>query len=331
MNICIITEVIENKEKKIISYSFNESEKINGKYSWSSKEDYKIFWYTGNTNQWVLSGIPNTYISTYTTNEIPLSGWQILGSRPPKQILNMRATTGNCENNIIVDYKVNVKNSSCLCDGEIIIDTFSGQKPFEYFLNGQKQNNNVFINLCDGNYIVEVRDKNSSSSIKEVNIPKNKVTEYFVSLNYNKTTGEFSVKCFPELTDNIKLKFDLVYQNVLTYSPQQNSVVQTSNEQVLLNGKDIGIYTNINENIQLTNLQRPCVGNTYKVVKTKEWRSNTIEKDDTFGGFINSKVSPNIDITTLCYSYNQDLNLNLKNLELLNCKCCNTTKVVINK
>jgi hypothetical protein len=331
MNICVLTEIIDNKEQKIESYLFNLSENINGKYSWNSSEGYKIFWYTGETNQWILSGIPNTFIFSYTTNEIPTSGWQILGSRPPKQILNIRATTGNCENEIFVDYNVNIKNSSCKCNGEIIINTFSGAKPFEYFINNKKQNGNIIQNLCEGNYIVKVTDSNDKSTIKNVTIPKTNSTEYFISLNYNKNTGEFTLNCYPELTGNIKLKFDLIYQNVLNYSPQQNSVIQTSNEQLLLNNKSVGEYNSYKENTQVVNLQRPCIGTNYKIVKIKEWNNIIIESGDIFNGFIYSTLSPNIDVKTLCYNSNQELTLNLKNLELINCNCCNTTKVVNNK
>lgn len=331
MNICVLTEIIDNKEQKILSYVFNESEIINGKDSWENSDGYKIFWYTGSTNQWILSGIPNTFISTFTTNEIPLSGWQVLGSRPPKQIINLRVTTGDCQNNTVVDYKVNIKNSSCKCDGSLIIDTYSGVKPFKYFLNNKSQESNIIQNLCEGNYIIKVVDNNGSSTIKETIIPKNNITQYFVTLNYNKQTGFFELDCNPKLTDNIKLKFDLVYQNVLNYTPEINSVIQNNTEQVIINGKDIGQYTKINENTQITNLQRPCVGNNYKIVKTKEWQNITIESGDIINGYITSNVVPNIDIKTLCYNYNQDLTLNLKNLQIINCDCCNVTKVVFNK
>lgn len=331
MDICVLSEIIENKEQKIVSNPFYISKIINGKNSWLSSEGYKIFWVTGDTNQWVLSGMSNTFIYSYTTNDIPLSGWQVLGSRPPKEIINVRVTTGECINNTMVDYTVNIKNTSCKCDGQLVVKTFSGKKPFEYFLNNKKQEGFIFENLCEGKYIVKVQDSSKNTTIKEVSISKNKVTEYFVTLNYNKNTGEFNVSCNPELTDNIKLKFDLVYQNVLNYSPQQNSVTQYSNEEVLLNNRNIGEYTNYSENTQIINLQRPCIGSNYRVVKTKEWRNNIIEKGDTFGGFISSTVSTNIDIRTLCYNFNKDLTLNLKNLEIINCNCCNVTKVVNNK
>jgi len=331
MKLCLLSEVLENNVRKVETYIFDPSNEINGKNSWVSSEGYKIFWYTGDTNQWILSGIPNTYIFTYTTNDIPFTGWQILGSRPPKEIKNLRVTTGDCENNIIVDYNINIKNSNCKCNGTIIIDPFSGVKPFTYYLNGRKQDGNFIENLCEGKYVVKVEDNKGSIAIKETIIPKNNITEYFVTLNYNKTTGYFEVTCSPQLTDNIKIKFDLVYQNVLIYTPQINSVLQNSTEQVILNGKDIGKYTNSSENTQLTNLQRPCVGNSYKVVKTKEWRGITIESGDTLNGYFNSSISPNIDIRTLCYNANQDLTLTFKNLEIINCECCNITRVIINK
>jgi len=331
MELCLLSEVLENNVRKVETYSFELSNEINGKNSWVNSNGYVIFWYTGDTNQWILSGVENTFIFTYTTNDIPLSGWQILGSRPPKQIKNIRITTGDCVNNVIVDYSVNIKNSSCKCDGSLIIDTFSGVAPFRYFLNNKKQLGNIIENLCEGKYVVKVVDSEESETTKEVIIPKNKFTQYFVTLNYNKTNGEFSIVCNPELTNNIKLKFDLVYQNVLNYGPEINSVVQNYTEQVYINNIDIGEYKNFSENTQVTNLQRPCIGSNYRIIKIKEWQNLTIESGDTVIGYIMSNISPNIDVKTLCYNGSQDLTLTLKNLQVINCNCCNVTRVVFNK
>ena len=44
-----------------------------------------------------------------------------------------------------------------------------------------------------------------------------------------------------------------------------------------------------------------------------------------------SNISPNIDVKTLCYTGSQDLTLTLKNLQVINCDCCNVTRVVFNK
>lgn len=331
MNLCVLSEVVENNVRKIETYNFDLSEKINGKDSWESSNGYQIYWYTGTTNQWVLSGIENTFIFSYTTNEIPFSGWQILGSRPPKQIKNLRITTGDCENNVLVDYNVNIKKSSCKCDGALIIDTYSGIPPFNYFLNNKKQPENIIENLCEGKYVINVEDNNGSSTIKEVTIPKNNITEYFVTLNFNKTNGFFELTCSPNLTENINIKFDLVYQNVLTYAPLFNSYTQNTSEQININGTQINDFPNFSEVIQTTNLQRPCIGSTYKVVKTKEWKGITLNSGDTFNGFINSDLILNVDNTTFCLNGNQNLTLSLKNLQILNCDCCNVTKTIINK
>ena len=68
---------------------------------------------------------------------------------------------------MIVDYSVNIKNSSCKCDGSLIIDTFSGVAPFRYFLNNKKQLGNIIENLCEGKYVVKVVDReNEQDGIK---------------------------------------------------------------------------------------------------------------------------------------------------------------------
>jgi hypothetical protein len=331
MNLCVVTEVLENRERKIETYNFIESEMLNGKSSWVFEEQYFLYWSTGTTNQWILSGFPNTFIYTFSNTEIPFTNWQILGSRPPKQITNLRITTGECENNVVVDYNVNIKNSSCKCDGIISIDPFSGTEPFTYYLNGQIQTGNIIQNLCSGRYVITVEDVNGNTTIKEVVIPQNDVTQYFVTLNFDKTTGYFNIFCNPSLNNNIQLSLDLVYQNTLKYKPNFGDVSQNTNEQIILNGNDIGQYTTKIDNTQSTPLLRPCVGNNYNNVTTKEWKNLIIGNGDTLEGYISSDLIYNVDLKTPCLSASQDLVLNLNNLRIINCECCNVTKVIINK
>jgi hypothetical protein len=331
MNLCSQIQIYENQQNSLLNVVFQQGNNINGKQSWNSVNGLSIFWYTGTTNQWVLSGYPNTFIFSYTTEDIPLFGWQILGSQPPRQIKDVTITTGDCNPNTVVDVNVDVTNATCGCDGSIVINPLGGQRPFSYFVNGVKQITNFVQKLCKGRYVISTEDVSGNTAFKDVVVGGDEITNYFITSNFNKETKTFDINVNPSLKNNTQIIFDLVYTNIFDYTPSFSSVTQNVNERIFKNGEELGQYNIINQNTQTQILKRPCDGTKYIQTTIKQWKNLRIGSGDTINGFIFSDLIPNIDISTSCFVYNQNLNINLSNVRVLNCNCCNVTKIINNK
>jgi hypothetical protein len=320
-DLCVILSTQKDKgySNKFIDFIFDGY--YNEKPSWfASLENLFMYWNTGTTNQWLISGLTSNTLYNPNPTQPPTSGWAFLG--PTKTLVNV--VEGSCDNIPPLGMQITKNNSTCQNDGSIIINAYGGIPPYTYSLNGgfTTQSSPIFQNLAGGNYNATVIDSVGITETQLVTITSTVLnTTYVITLN--KTGNNFSVAISPSLPVGVSVTFDLIYNYTFNVAPLATSAVNVITPSVLLNSTPI---TNPSPVITNTTSFNPCNGGSaFTTNNVYTWQNITMTTSTTLNGNLSNTITPIYPIPP-CYSVSRTNTLYLENLTINGCECCSVIK-----
>jgi hypothetical protein len=195
-NLCVSFESVATPSQNT-QQTFSYTGFTNGLPSWTGSVNgstWVIYW---NSESWVMSNNlgSGVEISTTSTSNPPLTGWDLYGSSVYDTIT---VTNSSCVA-VPVSFTVTTIPNSCLASpttnyGQISISVTAGQGPFQYSINNglTYQFSPVFVGLASGTYVVKVKDGNQNTSQQiAVVAPASQVTQY--SFNWITNQNQYSV------------------------------------------------------------------------------------------------------------------------------------------
>lgn len=226
----------------------------NGKTTWTTIDgQYNIVWIS-ERNRWEVMGSDPTIpfnpigggiFASTSTSFIPDSSWSIVGGTNTYSVL---VTQGDCPSTIPIQATVETNNNSCNttsnCNGKLIVNAQYGYPPYQFSINQgvTYQSNNVFENLCNGNYNVIVRDsQNNTVSVNgtvgfdaqpityQLSLSANtSATQVYNSNNYTSKTTYYEIVSTPPLPIGVTMNFNLTVSSVKTYNgPGSGNILDT--------------------------------------------------------------------------------------------------------
>jgi len=315
----------------------------NGKHKWiSDDETYQIVW-NNTLNTWELQTWPCYFticpiIKQVTTPGTypPLTNWDIFGLEGTVTVYSGDCTSQSIYLRTSVPYSVNQPN--CGCDGNIIINTqnLNGVPPYTYSIdNGSTYSNTPFFNnLCTGIYNVIIKDSYNYNfgNIVTLNAPVPPTT-YNISLNttVNTTTNttyiltkEYTttINVTPPLPNGVSLTFDLIHNNNLKSSPNENTSTLVTNTIITKNTTTINYNSSGNTTGTTVNTTPSCQDLTvYQTGLTENWVSLTMTNTDSI--VINTTTSVTKSEYNLCTVGESTDTYSLLNAIINGCDCCN--------
>lgn len=298
-------------------YDFIYNGIYNDKPSWlTADEQYFLYWNTGSTELWLVSGITNGVIYNQNPSEPPITGWNYLG--PDKIFVNFYS--GSCTNIEPLSIQISKNNSNCNNNGSIIITANGGVGPYEYSIDGgtNYQTNPIFNNLAGGTYLVFVKDSINTIQSQPVTISQTITnTNYIVTLN--KSLSNFNITISPTLPIGTSIKFDLKYDSVFTVAPSPVSASHNLNISLFVDSilipQSLPIITNT------TNFN-PCNSGSFFITnKNLQWQNIIMNPTTIVNGTIVDNISPVLP-QPACYSGTKTSNIYLDNVSIIGCECC---------
>lgn len=317
---------------------FTQNGALNGKPKYISGS-YIMGW-DNNLNRWWIDnwdylGFP----VSFTTSNIPNSGWELLGD-VSGQIINV--INGTCPSYIPMNSTISVQDTTCgnsnNCNGSIIITTTGGNSPYMYSINGGNtyQTSNIFNGLCPNTYSVIVKDSDNNMQTYSAIINSAKIRDtYRVSLtitsvqpigNTEKITN-WKVNVSPELPSGVNITFNLNLTNLKQINGPGTGIITINNSvyknNVLLSPDIVSLDS--------VGYDRPyCSPESTEEISTYETYSITLGSGDvvtgsTYGSvsITDGQVSSNGCVTKLV----QITRYGLSDGFISGCECCD---VVVN-
>ena len=290
---------------------------FNDKPSWlSSDSEFFMYWNTGTTEEWLISG--NTSFVVYNPNPDtpPLNGWQILGA--VKTIITV--VEGSCDNLPPLSMQLSFNNPSCVSNGSIIVSASGGIPPYQYSKNGGTtfQFNPIFNNLGGGNYSIVTKDSTGSLQTQLVTLTTSSTpTTYNIALS--RSGNNLSISVTPTLPNGVDVIFDLITNSQFNVAPLPTSATNNSGANILVNGSPVIPNSPIINNTTITNL---CNGTTYITTTSSTWSNITLNNTSTFSGVVFNTVNPVLPSPT-CYAATSYTNVYINNAKIQGCECCN--------
>ena len=317
-NLCFIVSGYFGRVYQTQYINFDFDGYINNNPSWLSDDgEYFLYWNTGSTSQWTVSGYTNGAIFNQNPNTPPITGWQHFG----KQNLEINVYEGNCSIINPITFQIGKNNATCVNDGSIIINASGGIPPYEYSINGGTNfvTTPINNNLAPGSYIVLVKDSlNNISTTQNVLISQN-VTNTVYTLTLNKVGNNINIVVSPTLPIGISISFDVVYESVFTVAPSPTSASFNGNLNLLLNGSPAIPNTPIITNT--TTFNQCNSGSFYITNKKIVWSNITLTNTSTLTGVLTGQIIPNTPLPS-CYSANKNDSVTLNNVVISGCQCC---------
>ena len=285
-----------------------------------------------NGNQWQVSGWTAGQIINLNIGSPPLSGWNSVGSSLPNQILSITANLGPCNELSTPNLTINTNRPECGCDGSIILTPFGGTPPYVYSINGGTtyQPTTIYNNLCEGSYIVYVRDSSGFTSTQTVVLPPpTSSINYIVTMSYASTTSGtnvFNINVSPSLPIGTTITFDVIHTNTFNVGP--SAAAATYNNIVTLNVNGLPV-SNTNQTITPFSpipQPDPCK-DFFKYTTTRQY--NWINLSMTSGTIINGSYTDTISPilpTPHCFIAYRYYHIYLNNIKINN--NCDTVRVV---
>jgi hypothetical protein len=291
---------------------------INDNPSWLSDDgEYFIYWNTGSTSQWTVSGYTTGTIFNQNPSTPPITGWQYFG----KQNLGISAYEGNCNVVNPITFQIGKNNATCVNDGSIIVNASGGVPPYEYSINGGTSfvTTPIINNLTPGSYVVLVRDSLNNVSTTQNVLISQTITNTIYTLTLNKIGNNINIVVSPTLPIGTSISFDVVYESVFTVAPSPTSASFNGNLNLLLNGSPITPNSPIITNTTTFN---SCNNGSYYTTNNKLIWSNVIMiNTTTLTGLLTGQIIPNTPLPT-CYSANKNVSVTLNNVTISGCQCC---------
>jgi len=320
-------------QQMFVTLSYNGD--INGQPSWqSSNTNYEIFWNTGSTpNQWVITGYagsPTSLVASNNPAAPPLSNWLVYGD---STIDTFSVFSGACSATTAVGFSVQTNNAQCNQGGSIMISPYGGTPPYIYSIdNGQNLSTSpYFPNLPAGTYIVQVSDSNGIASQTTISLTTTNATVYQLAFGFSLSTNTFTITT-PTLPPGVTISFQVVHTNVFSYSP---NTLQTSpnppsynNIATVIGVGPLALYQTISS---FSNIGGPCASVFTPLIQNQfnsaYFANLTMGGAQTLNGTVTNTIinPPGGDCETASGSYN----VQLINLQINNCNCCEVELVQI--
>jgi len=320
-DLCVIYTTPIGKMFKSEFFDFIYDGIFNNKPSWlSSGGDLFMYWNTGTTEEWLISG--NTSFVVYNPNPDtpPLNGWQILGAGKT----TITVVEGSCDNLPPLSMQLTSNNPSCGNNGSIIVSASGGIPPYVYSKDGGSsfQYNPIFNNLGVGNYSIVTKDSTGTLQTQIVTLTSSSSpTTYNITLN--RTGNNLSVNITPSLPNGVNLVFDLITNTQFNVAPLPTSAINNVGANILVNGSPITPNSPVINNTTTTNL---CNGTTYITTTSSTWVNITLNNTSTFLGTLFNTISPVLPLPS-CYLATSNTNAYLNNARIQGCECCNVVIV----
>ena len=327
-NLCAVLTVrgkIPGNAFEYVQIDLTPNGSLNGIESWTSATpSYSLFWNTGNTSQWILSGYPAPNLSIVNNNPLipPLTGWQVFGN---PVVLNATVLSGSCSSQTLLDFTITKSNVTCENDGSIVIQAYGGTPPYQYSIdNGVTfYPSPIFQNLTAGSYIIHVKDANNVLDIQTTQLTQSSLTNYVLSLSLSSNTNTFAISC-PQLLPGQSITFALQHISYLTYYPLSISGSVSYNNICTVSGSPMTLTNTFNNT---TNAFLPSC-NPSNVTTAQQQKSYTNQYTLFYGQTITGSLT---DVLT---APSGDCVQAQKNYQLLilagsasinNCTCCPIT------
>jgi hypothetical protein len=319
-DLCAIltTQRDKTNSNTFIDFTFNGY--YNGKPSWLAiTQNLFMYWNTGTTSQWLVSGGTSNTIYNPNPATPPTSGWAFLG--PTNNTISV--VEGNCDDLPPLILTLSKNDSNCQENGSIIATASGGVPPYLYSLNGgiTTQTSPIFQNLGPGNYSVSVIDSVNIIQTQNVTITQIGLNvNYVVTLNTTTTfnSKNFTVSVSPTLPAGVTVSYDLVYQTEFKVAPNPSVATQTVTPTINVNGSPITNPSPVTTNSTLFN---PCDSGVFSITnRVYTWSNINMITTTTVSGSISDVVAP-ISVVA-CYSATKIRNLTINNLKISGCDCC---------
>jgi len=308
-----LPNIIEQIQFEYVSY-------LNDKPYWISDDSqYGLYWTTGNTNNWTISGFPYTNTVVVNTNPTPppLSGWQVLGV---PFILGVTIVSGDCGTQNTLAYNLSINQALCNLGGSISFQAYGGSGTYQYSIdNGVSYSSNpIFQSLAAGNYVTVVQDSLGNTSTQTVTIPSQQAPNFILTLTQNTSTNTFQITS--NLQPGYTITFDFNHISDFNYypanaspTPQYNNLVSVSGIPLPAPYIDLNTQTTVNPNCSLLPKQQ--------INQHKEYTNTyTISFGQVITGtYTNSVSNPP---TGYCQNSNTVFQIFLNNASVNECKCC---------
>ena len=331
-DICL-TIIRGNKQQSYVEYyEFQYNGYIGDYPTWEDTTNSLDIVWNLNGNQWQVSGWTAGQIINLNSGSPPLSGWNSVGSSLPNQILSITANLGPCNQLSTPNLTINTNRPECGCDGSIILTPFGGTPPYDYSINGGTtyQPTTIYNNLCEGSYIVYVRDSSGFTSTQTVVLPPpTSSINYIVTMSYASTTSGtnvFNINVSPSLPIGTTITFDVIHTNTFTVGPSTAAATYNNIATLNVNGSPV---TATNQSITpfLPIPQTfPCQA-SFKYTTTRQY--NWINLSMTSGTIINGSYTDTISPilpTPHCFIAYRYYHIYLNNIKINN--NCDTVRVV---
>jgi hypothetical protein len=299
-------------------YDFIYNGIYNDKPSWlTADEQYFLYWNTGSTELWLVSGITNGVIYNQNPEVPPVGAWGFSGNIK----LKVEVFTGSCSSIDFLEFTISKTEPSCVNNGAINILANGGVPPYQYSINGgiTYQSNPIFNNLGPGSYSIIVKDSINNTQNQIVNLVSNS-TQTTYNLTLVKTGNNLSVNITPPLPNGVIISFDLVFNSTFSVAPSPVNATYNGNINVLVNGSPFSSGLPVITNS--TAFYLPCNGSKYITNKILTWSSISLTNTSTFSGVIIDTVTPVLP-SPPCFNANSTYNVNINNVKIEGCQCCN--------
>lgn len=309
-------------QNKFIDFTFNGY--YNGKPSWSAiTQNLFMYWNTGTTNQWLVSGGTSNTLYNSNPTSPPTSGWAFLG---PSKIF-VTVVEGNCSSLPPIGMQISKNNATCVNDGSIIINAYGGTPPYLYSITGgyTTQTSPIFQNLGGGNYSVTVIDSNNIFETQNVTLTSTAVnTTYVVTLNTlttNNNIKNFTISVSPTLPAGVTISYDLIYETEFKVSPTSTSANQVITSTINVNGSPITNPSPVLSPSTLPNLTNPSCPPFLITNRVFTWSNINMTTTTTVTGIISDIITA-VTPQPPCYFGNKITSLTINNLAISGCECC---------
>ncbi len=328
---------------------FNCNGMRNGRTTWiTSDGQYNLVW-NPTRSRWEITGSNPTIpfnpngggiFASTSTSLIPDSSWSIIGGVTSYSV---SMTQGNCPSVLPLQASLSVDNNSCNgttnCDGTITVTTQYGYPPYLYSINqgGTYQSNNIFENLCSGQYNIIIRDssgtlQNVSGTVGfdeqpvtyQLSLSANTSTTQTTSLdNYNSRTTYLQVVTTPALPPGVTISFNLTTSSIKTYNGPGNGTI-SDNFTITENGiakspagSDISTQTGDRPNCNPETYTQVTEADTYRLVVGNN--SPVLIMDESILSITNGAAGPQSNCLT---NLTQEIFAQITRPTIKGCTCC---------
>jgi hypothetical protein len=333
-NLCVVMTTRTGGEYPLTqstAFQFSPYTTTNGKQNWLSNDlQFFMYWLTGNTNQWLISGntLTNGQIINNNPSVPPTGAWQVQGTPIYNNatVIGFTVYSGTCTGTTL---GLNVTTNEVLCSGKgsIIIQAYGGTPPYQYSINNGTtfQTSPIFPNLGSGNYLVVVQDSTGNSTTPQLTtLSAIQPPQYSITLTINTSLNTFQITPSVNLPSTESISFTLSQVSTLKYYPPSSVPTPNYNNIFTFNG-GLGTMTPVaTTNTQNTYINLGC-SPTVPITENQEVKTYTKTLTISGGQVITGVFTNQVNNTPSgpCYYANGTYTFYiLTGASTVNCQCC---------